>query len=252
MLPTSKRDRLFGLIGKGLEQGAAAARDQLRPEDPLNALLRKQQMDNLQEERDQRQVQHLEQRSGQAGTAQVVPSLQQAEEAIPGLYTKGMQETPKLKSMGGGKQLIPNFLVSPLERFGVLDKGAAKERQALQDLQNMKVYDASGKAINEAEMKRLADSMGTFGFNSSEDIVGALRQMGYTTLEKQKGVSAGATPKALKTFREQGGLAGANTLDELLGATARSKMMPAGAPSGGGDGLKSAAQQELMRRRKGR
>lgn len=58
MPPTSKRDRLFDLIGKGFDQGAGAARDQMRPMDPLQSLLRGQAESRLETKELQNQYEH--------------------------------------------------------------------------------------------------------------------------------------------------------------------------------------------------
>lgn len=186
--------------------------------DPLIGLLRKEQMENLQNERERKALQDLADRSTKAGTAQIVPGLRRAQKAIPGLFTEGNR--PKLKSVGGWKNLIPTGLAPVAEDLKILPEGSATERTALQELQNVKIYDSSGKQINEEEMKRIAKGMGLRGMFDSEDVIDALNQMGYTTLQKQKQVSAGADSKALDTFRNRGGLAGYETLPELLGASA--------------------------------
>lgn len=184
--------------------------------DPTNVGLRKQSMENLEEERRRKAVQDIEDRSTKANTANIVPSMKRAESAIPGLFTKEDSD-PVYKSVGGGKQLIPNMVVPPLEAIGLLPKGSGEERTALQELSNAKIYDSSGKQINEAEMKRIVDAMGLSGMFSGDSITKALRQAGYTVLEKQKTVTAGARPEDVETFKSRGGLVGAKTLPELLG-----------------------------------
>lgn len=188
--------------------------------DPLSALLRQEQMRNLQDERSRKAIQDIEDRATKAGTAQIVPGLQRGEEAIPGLFTS--EKNVPLKSVGGIKTLAPDFAVPLLEKAGIMPKGASKERTALQELKNVKIYDSSGKQINENEMKRIETAMGLKGIFGAEEIIPALRQMGYTTLEKQKQVSAGAEPRALEEFKRRGGLAGHKDLPSLLGTQNRS------------------------------
>lgn len=187
--------------------------------DPLMGLLRKTSIDNLQEERDRKAVQDIEDRATKAGTAQIVPGLQRGEEAIPGLFTS--EKPVDLKSVGGIKTLAPDFIVPLLEKSGLMKPGASKERTALQELKNVKIYDSSGKQINENEMKRIETAMGLKGIFGAEEIIPAIRQMGYTALEKQKQVSAGADPEALQTFKSRGGLAGHKDLPSLLSTQQR-------------------------------
>jgi hypothetical protein len=189
-------------------------------------MLRLMQLQNLQQQRDEEAVRKLEKRSSDAGTAQAAPALQRGEEAIPGLFTGGK---PELKSVGGIKSLAPNWSVPVLEKMGVMPKGSGAERTALQELQNVKLYDSSGKAINENEMKRIQDAMGLRGVFEPQEILNSLQQMGYTVLEKQKGVTAGAPERIVKKFEQAGGLAGKKTLGDLIGATAKSNQ-PGSAP----------------------
>lgn len=183
--------------------------------DPLTNYLKMFQVQNLQDERKRKAIQDVEDRATKANTAQIVPALQRGEEAIPGLFTDQAKQ-PELKSVGGLKNLIPNVLVPPAESLGLLDKGAAKERTALQELSNAKIYDSSGKQINESEMKRIQTALGLNGVFSQEEIIPALRQMGYTAFEKQKQVSAGADPRALEEFKSRGGLAGYQSIKDLV------------------------------------
>lgn len=209
-------------VNKRSVQFAKGGISQLGPEHnddrDLMSAIRLREMLN---QREEDAVRKLEKRSSDVGTAQIVPSLQRAEEAAPGLFTNE-KEVPKLKSVGGFKNLIPNFGVAPLEKMGILPEGAASERSALQELQNAKIYDSSGKQINEAEMKRIKDAMAISGLNSSEDIVKALRQSGYTLLEKQKGVTAGAPRRIVEKFKSEGGLVDAKSVSDLLNRTAKS------------------------------
>lgn len=181
--------------------------------DQLMDLLRMEQLSNQRQDKRNKAVQDLEDRSTKAGTAQILPALQRAEKSIPGV----LEGKAKLKSVGGAKTLAPNIAVPALERFGILPKGSAEERAALQELSNTKIYDSSGKQINESEMRRIKEAMGLRGVFSPDVINDALKQVGTTALQKQKQVTAGATPEAVQTFRSRGGLAGANTLQELLG-----------------------------------
>lgn len=201
--------------------------------------LRRLQIEGLMNERDENAVRKLEKRSSDVGTAQAVPALQRGEEAIPGLFTGGK---PELKSVGGMKNLAPNWAVPALEGVGLMPKGAGAERTALQELQNVKLYDSSGKAINENEMKRISDAMGLRGIFDPQEILSSLQQMGYTVLEKQKGVTAGAPERIVKKFEGAGGLAGKKTLADLIGATAKSTQSGAAPQSG----VKSMSDEQLL------
>lgn len=192
--------------GGGVNIGEAQADDSA-------AMLRALQMQHLQEERANKHVQDLEDRSTKAGTAGAIPSLQRVEQQIPGL----MEGKGKPKSVGGIKNLVPDLAVPVAEKFGVLPEGSSQERSALQELANTKIYDSSGKQINEAEMKRINNAMGMGGVFGSESLNDATKQLGQQVLEKQRTVTAGATPDAVQTFKSRGGKAGFNSLPELLG-----------------------------------
>ena len=208
------------LRAKYPDQDVGAEGVYIRERDQLGNDLRSKQIQNLEDERSRRAVQDIEDRATKAGTAQMVPALKRAEEAVPGLFTRKPGEPgPELKSYGGTfgwRGLVPNIAVQPLERLGALPEGATKERLAFQELANVKIYDSSGKQINEQEMKRLLSALGLQGITNPGEIINALGQMGMTVLEKQKQVSAGAEPEALQKFKQRGGLAGYETLPELM------------------------------------
>lgn len=264
---TSRSDQLAEFLQGGLKQGAASVQSGFETankrqlsasqaqataaKDDLDRRLKESQLESLNEERINRATSQLEGRSSQAGTAQVVPALQRGNTAIPGLFGDDPNAQPEYKSVGGFKTLLPNIAVAPLEALGLLDKGATAERNALQELQNVKIYDSSGKAINEAESKRLSDSMGLRGITNPEEITAALRQMGYTALEKQKGVTAGARPEAVSRFKGRGGLVGATTLQELIKGTAQSGVESKQPAGNSPNALRDAAQAEIARRRGG-
>jgi hypothetical protein len=262
----SAKDRLFSMLSGGFDQGAAAGReglkanyeasaaaqkraqnradfDELRlanpkdtvsvggdgnysvsPKDDVSKLLAMLRFGEVKDEHDRKAVQELEDRSTKAGTAPAIESLKRAENAIPGVATGAA----KFKSVGGIKTLAPNFTVPLLEKVGLLDSGASDERAALQELSNAKIYDSSGKQINEAEMRRIQDAMGLRGVFSPDTINQAMKQYGDTVFQKQNQVSAGADPKALQTFKGRGGLAGFGSLQEMLGKGAPP---PAAGPS---------------------
>lgn len=188
------------------------------------------------EDRERRAVQDIEDRATKAGTAQSVESLGRAEQSIPGISTG----QANFKSVGGLKSLAPNWSVPILEKIHVMPEGSSDERAAIQDVQNTKIYDSSGKQINESEMKRIADAMGMFG-GGPDSINKAMAQVGNTVLQKQKQVTAGAKPSALQTYKERGGLAGYNNLHDLLGksgAGAPTPQQPQAAPQAPGGKVK--------------
>lgn len=207
-------------------------------------LLKYLQMKNLMDERDEQKLQKLQQRSSEAGTPQVIPALQRAEEAIPGLFTS--DKPVSLKSVGGLKNLIPDVAAPIAEKLGALPKGSTSERTALQELQNVKIYDSSGKQINESEMQRIKNAMGLAGITDPQETVNALRQMGYTAVQKQTNIGAGFPKKIVEKFKAAGGLAGAKNLQELLGSSVKSR----NAASTGSQALSPDEQAELEQLRK--
>ena len=190
-------------------RGAAFHENERDPNAGLAAFL---SIQDRRAERDRKAIQDIEDRATKAGTAQIIPGMRRLEQVAPGAFTGNAE----FKSVGGFKNAIPTSLVSPAESLGLLDKGAAEERAALNEMANLKVYDSSGKQINEHEMKRLQDSMGLRGISDPTVIKQALQQQGFTVLEKQRQVSAGADPRALQEFKKRGGLAGYGSLPEML------------------------------------
>lgn len=222
MAHRNRYDSIMALLGKGLDAGAHAY-TKANTEDPLSVLLKAQTIQDRNDARTEKDVNHLETSITRAGTPQMVQAMQRTEDAIPGVFTKP-GEQPTYKSVGGMKNLVPNFAVPLAEKAheftgGMvgMEPGAAKERSALQDYVNTKIYDSSGKTINENEAKRLNDAMGLGGVFGPEQVSDALRQQGYQTLEKQRNATAGVRPEAVRRFKERGGMAGAKTMAELLG-----------------------------------
>lgn len=195
--------------------------------DPQGELLKLLQLKALIDDREDRKLERLQDDVTKSGAPQAVQSLQRAEKTIPGV-TSGQA---KFKSVGGAKNLAPNFAVPILEKLGVMDPGASEERAALQELQNAKIYDSSGKQINEAEMKRISDAMGLRGIFSPETINDATKQVSQTVLEKNRGITAGYQPRTVKKFKEQGGVGGAKNLQELLGPSPTPSPTPIPTPT---------------------
>lgn len=195
--------------------------------DPLADTLRALQLEALISDREDRKLERLQDDVTKSGAPQAVQSLQRAEKTIPGV-TSGQA---KFKSVGGVKNLAPNFAVPVLEKLGVMDPGASEERAALQELQNAKIYDSSGKQINEAEMRRISDAMGLRGIFSPNTINDATKQVSQTVLEKNRGITAGYQPRTVNKFKQQGGIGGAKTLQELLGPSSAPTPTPSPSPA---------------------
>lgn len=184
-------------------------------DDLLRALLAKSTIDD----RDERKVERLQDDVTKSGVASAVESLGRAEKAVPGV----MSGTAKFKSVGGVKNLVPNFAVPIAEKIhgatgGMvgMEPGSGDERAALQELQNAKIYDSSGKQINEAEMQRIKQAMGMQGMFDPSVVNQATKQVGDTVLRKNTQVTSGYPSRTVETFKGRGGLAGAKTLNDLL------------------------------------
>lgn len=182
--------------------------------DPLMALLRKQQIDEIQQARENTQVEKLQDDVTKSGAAQALQSLERVNKQIPGI----LQGKAQFKSVGGAKNLIPNIAVPIAEKFGVLPSGSGNERAALQDMQNTKIYDSSGKQINESEMKRISQSMGLGGVFDPSATNQATKQIADTVLQKNRNITAGYRPQTVKTFKDRGGIT-TDALETLIKGT---------------------------------
>lgn len=203
-------------------ESIANSKRQADSKNQLDELLKLLQIQNLDQERQDRATTDLQKQSSAAGLPQSVEALKRVEQAIPGI-TSGQA---KFKSVGGIKNLAPNIAVPVLEKLGIMDPGAANERAALQELSNTKIYDSSGKQINESEMKRIQDAMGLRGIFEEGTINEAGKQIANTAFQKQQNVTAGARPSAVKAFKERGGIGGYKSLQEMLGQPAQQAAQP--------------------------
>lgn len=193
------------------------------------------------EDREDRKVERLQDDVTKSGAPQASESLKRVNKAIPGAFSG----QAKFKSVGGMKNFVPNFAVPVAEKFGVLPPGSGDERAALQEAQNAKIYDSSGKQINEAEMKRIQQSMGLGGMFDPSALNSALQQVGDTVVHKNKNITSGYKPQTVNTFKQRGGVA-VRSLEELLGKQpSLAPEAPTGQPAADPD-----EQEYLMLRKK--
>ena len=176
------------------------------------AQIRQDRLDESKRQHAAQEIKSVEKSVESAGLPQSIESLRRAESQIPGI-TEGKAN---FISVGGMKNLVPNFLVGALEKVSVMPKGSSEERAALQELSNAKIYDSSGKQINEAEMKRIQDAMGLRGVSDTNALNQAAQQVANTVQQKRAQIQAGSEPEALATYEGRGGLAGQKSLADLI------------------------------------
>jgi hypothetical protein len=216
--------------GVTLGGGESSGTDEL-----LRLLTLKATMDD----RDDRKVERLQDDVTKSGAPQAAEALKRVNRTIPGAFTG----QAKFKSVGGAKNLVPNFVVPIAEKLGFLPQGSGDERAALQEAQNAKIYDSSGKQINEAEMQRIKQAMGLGGMFDPSAINSALKQTGDTVIQKNKTITSGYQPRTVNTFKNRGGIA-VQSLQELLGSRPSLQPSPAPVPAPqaqGGVGSSSSA-----------
>ena len=146
-----------------------------------------------------------------------IPATGQTLQDVNNKITGGIAGKGELKSVGGWKNLIPGFAVGASEKLGVLPQGASDERASLQNLANVQIYDASGKAINESEASRLKEGMGWSPFTSPDTIRDAIRRYGSTVVNKGAAVEAGANPQA-KAIAQERGIPSIEGLRKIIGS----------------------------------
>ncbi len=213
--------------------------------DQMDQMLKALSLKNLNDDRNDRKIERLQDDVTKSGAPQAAESLKRVNKAIPGAF----EGKATFKSAGGWKNVVPNFAVPIAEKFGVLEKGSGDERAALQEAQNAKIYDSSGKQINEAEMKRIADGMGLRGFFNPSALNDALKQVGDTVLHKNQNITAGYPEQTVNTFKGRGGVAAKN-LQELLGKQNPLSSPSPQAPQQQQPALSSEEQEYLMLRKK--
>lgn len=206
------KDRSIHMSESGFQVGGS-------PEaDPLKMLLlgqRKAEEDRRVKEAHDRAKERAADVIGKANLPGATTAFQRLDTASPEAK-KG-----EFKSMGGMKNLIPTMAVPLLEKLGEktggmvgLQKGAARERAAIEDVANIKVYDSSGKQINEQEMKRIKSAMGFNPFTPPEVLYDALREMGLTVASRGDTAVAGIRPEIRQELQDEGEVA---TTDPIKG-----------------------------------
>jgi hypothetical protein len=204
------------------------------------------------DDREDRKVERLQDDVTKSGAPQAAESLKRVNQVIPGAFSG----QAKFKSVGGIKNLIPNFAVPIAEKLEFLPKGSGDERAALQEAQNAKIYDSSGKQINEAEMKRIQQGMGMGGMFDPTALNSALQQTAQTVVEKNKNITSGYKPQTVNTFKGRGGIA-VKSLQELLRGQPSLQPSPAPQSQGGvstpsGLSPEEAAELDQLRKEMGK
>jgi hypothetical protein len=152
----------------------------------------------LNAEREDRAKERASEKYAKSGVA----PMQQSVQRLLGVSPKALEG--EYKSVGGIKNLAPDWSVGPLEKIGLFPKGASEERSALADVTNTKIYDSTGKQINEAESKRIMQSLGLKGLTEPKAIQQALQQMGMTAITRAKTIEAGVRPNVRQQLEEEG------------------------------------------------
>ena len=202
----------MGLGPKQYSMQASESGVGINPEndDPLTSFLKAQQLKNLQDERTERAVTAGSKSLIESNLPKTTEAMQRLQDVSPGAIQQG-----QFKSVGGMKNLAPTFAIPMLEKMRIMPKGASEERAALQELQNVKLYDESGKAINESEMQRIKEAMGLRGVFDPKAIQQAIQQYGKTALTKSQTAEAGIRPEARDILKQRGAVS-SSRLEELI------------------------------------
>jgi hypothetical protein len=181
-------------------------------QDRMNDLIKMMQLQELEKEREERAVTKGAEDIGKTKVSEATEGLKRLENVSPGVIS-GQGE---LKSVGGWKNLVPNIFVPAAESLGVLPKGAAEERSAVQGLQNIQIHDLAGSAVSKPEQQRIDVASGLAGLFGNESAQKAIQQYAKKALGVAQTAEAGVRPSAKKTL-EQRGLMGSQGIASLLG-----------------------------------
>lgn len=168
--------------------------------DPLRALLFQEKQKNKMD----KDVTDYSNRVEKTGIPRAATDIEQANKAIPG----GIDSNAPLRSYGGFlnlKSAVPTALVSPLESIGIMPKGSAEERRALQRLYNTEIKNISGSAVSGSEEARNKIAQGTSIFGDPSLARQGAQQIKQSLVEQARNVQSGTTPDALKEYLTRGG-----------------------------------------------
>lgn len=223
-MPTSKRDRLYALIGKGIDAGSHGAVQALKPQDPLSDLLKMKQMESLDEERNDRRVERTSQAVDKSGIPQVAPALEKAEGSF-----QGKSVGPWMNALPGSVQGVANNIKSRIgEMFNYEPwKGAGEEFQDIQTLMNIDTRQFAGAAQTKFEQAKQEVEKGLQAGASPEQVRAGIQKMRAVLNERARNVVAGTSPKALQTYEDRGGI---NLRDLISGKSATAAGAPPSAP----------------------
>ena len=221
--------------------GSVGLKKNRREPNPLAMLMLSDRQNNALD----RKVHQYADDFNKANLPQSINTLEDVNKKVPG----GITSSEPLKSVGGWKNLVPGFAVGALEGVGIMGKGAADERSSLQNLANTQVYDQSGKAINESEMRRLKEAMGWSPFVPGSTTRDAIQRFGKVVADKGTVVEAGTNPQAKAIAQERG----TPSIDRVKGMlnyapSARGQAQPVSGLSP----QDNARMQELLRKKAGR
>lgn len=105
-----------------------------------------------------------------------------------------------------GKEVdLPGVNIPGMGRTTFYDSRAREMQAAAQAIFNQRVYDASGKAINENEMERLKEGFDAGRMNSEAELVKGIKDMNNLVKDAATQVQARFRPDVVKTYKDRGG-----------------------------------------------
>lgn len=166
--------------------------------DPLAKLLGIQRLQEAKDARMDRQVQGISDRMQKSAIPETLSKL----DALAGSMKEG---DGKLKSVGGLKNLVPDWGAGIAEFLGVMPKGSSQERQNLAAIENAVGHSQFGSAQTASEVARLRAQLGRNIGSSEEDMRKAIDGLRGTMASQGENVIHGANPAAVEKFKQQGG-----------------------------------------------
>jgi len=105
-----------------------------------------------------------------------------------------------------GKEIdLPGANIPALGRVSFYNTRAREMQAAAQAIFNQRVYDQSGKAINENEMERMKIAFEAGRFNSEAELVDAVKTMNGYVKDAANQVQARFRPEVVQTYDSRGG-----------------------------------------------
>lgn len=174
--------------------------------DPLMALLRKEQMQKTDQERQDKALESFGKRIESAKIPEITGTLKDIQASIP---AKGQD----FKSIGGLKSAVPTFATPFAEFIGKLTggkvglpEGASQERQALEAAKQLVRHPLYGSALTPSEKASFEAGFGALVGANTDDVRKNLARMEAIPRESLKSIEATTRPNVVQEYANRGGI----------------------------------------------